>query len=197
MSQVPITMIRKLMRIASVFFMSPVVVLSALVSMFIIAPHFAIAQYVPVKDTQLNSAFSTFSSNFSKYSGNFDTFSKNFDTYAKDFNNIMKNNTDSIRDIITAGDPGGAAKQECATKNTPNKAFAYTSSPDQPWKIAAATSAALSANAIPTTIDDIKINSSGSLRCILQDLVGWQKLSIFIQINTSTLIRFHLCHSKS
>jgi len=140
-----------------------------LLSGFLALPSLASAQsYVPVEDIKLNPAFSTYSTNFDKYATNFD---KSINT-----------NTDSLRELISGGDPGGIAKTDCAKADNALKAFAYTS-PDQAWATAASSSSGALPYKIPSGGGYVKINSSGSLRCLLQEIVEWQKLGLSLQIH--------------
>lgn len=136
--------------------------------------------FVPVNDAALNSAFSSYTSSFS-------TYSSNFDRYASEVNSALTGSTDSLRDIIAGKDPGGVAKEECKAGNAVNQAFAYT---DGSWAAAIASTTELGLPPVPRTVPAegepgypyVQVNTSGSLRCILQDLVGYQKISLFVQI---------------
>ena len=119
--------------------------------------------FVPVKDIELNPAFST---------------------YAADTKAALTGASDSLRDIIAGSDPGGVAKEICKKDDAEDKAFAYT---EGPWADAiAATSTAPGLQPLPSTVPAeggfVQVNKSGSLRCILQDLIGYQKISLFVQI---------------
>lgn len=137
----------------------------------LISPSLVNAQaYVPVKDIDLNPAFNTYSNNF--------------DNYATLFDESVNTNTDSLRNIIASGDPQGVSKEECAQADNRWEAFAYT---DGPWAKAAAASASTSSTlptAIPSSGSYVKINSSASVRCLLQEIVEWQKLQLSLQIHT-------------
>ncbi len=153
--------------------------------------------YVPVQDIKLNPAFAN-------YATAFDNFVKD---YFKRFDNAFGNKkpdgtTDSLRDLIAGKEPGGIAKDQCkADDNLPPgidsqaiqkyPAFAYS---DGPWHNAVAS--ATPPGALPSTIPPggsvasgtysgkyVKVNYSASLRCLLQEVVEWQKLGISVQIH--------------
>lgn len=139
-----------------------------------IAPTTAAAQaFVPVKDIELNPAFAQYSSNFSQY--------------ASDMNIALTTAPDSLRDIIAGPNPLGVATQECekGTYEGPYRLEPYTD-PDGPWQraiIYAQTNTAVGLDPLPSLIDT-QTNHSGSIRCILQDLIGYQKISLFVQIQS-------------
>lgn len=133
----------------------------------ILAPFFAHAQsYVPVEDIKLNPAFETFSSNF--------------DTFANDMNQALTDAPDSLRDIIAGGDPSGVAKDDCAQRDAEDKAFAYT---DGPWEAAVASSSGALPNEVPAGGGYVQVNGSKSLRCLLEELNGYQKTSLYVQFH--------------
>lgn len=155
------------MLLSSGFGISVMVVLGALM-----LPQLASAQaFVPVRDVDLNPAFSTFSSNFN--------------TYANDMKQALTSAPDSLRDIIAGPNPGGVARQACQTRDAVDFAFAYN---DGPWKTAAASSSEAGGAAIPDAIPGagvkIQVNDSGSIRCLLQELNGYQKTSLYVQFQS-------------
>ncbi len=126
--------------------------------------------FVPVKDFELIAKFTTYS--------------KNFDTYAKQVNLALTGAPDSIRATIAGGNPGGVAKTKCATKPNPYPATAYSNGS---W----ADASSISGSTIPLSITSaslkagqVAINDSASLRCLLQELVEWEKLGLSIQIHS-------------
>lgn len=152
--------------------------------------------YVPVYDKTTNSNFVDYISNFNKYVGVFED----------QFGSSKPNGTtDSLRDIISGYNPDlaplGATRDPvtnewtCSkTGKTTGRAFAWND-PTAPWYMAW-NAASTSATPIPAQIPDmsappssnslagntsVAVNDSGSLRCILQDMVGWQKLQLFVQ----------------
>lgn len=135
-----------------------------------IFPSTSFAQYVPVRDDQLITDFGTFSTNFSDFASN--------------FTRSINTDPDSLRNIIAGGNPQGRAIEECRTilVSDPTQANevaeAYTQGA---WASSSEATASLS-NPIPTTIDPL-VNSSASLRCLLQEIVEWQKLGLSIQIH--------------
>ncbi len=142
-----------------------------------------IGLYVPVHDAGLTSKFKAYAKEFTKYH-------KEFTTYASDMKKALTGAPDSLRDIIAGGSPGGVAAARCATGPAVNNpAFAYQDPPG-PWANAIASSTEAQ-DQLGITIDpqipdsiDVQVNTSGSLRCILQDLVGYQKISLFVQIQS-------------
>ncbi len=125
-------------------------------------PSIASAQaYVPVFDVELNPAFSQFSANF--------------DTFAEDMNQALTDAPDSLRDIISGPNPQGVAIELCAV-GTKGDVQIYD---DGPW----ATAVASSSNALPSAPTNPEVNTSGSLRCLLQEMVEWQKLGLSLQIH--------------
>ena len=134
--------------------------------------------FVPVNDIQLNSAFATYAAAFNTHAANMKT--------------SLTDAPDSLRNIIASGNPGGVALDVCKTRDAANPAYAWAVGP---WADAyAASTGEPPYGTIPTTIPIssaaigsdggtfVQINDSASLRCILQDLVGYQKMSLFVQI---------------
>ena len=133
-------------------------------------PSLASAQaYVPVIDIELNPAFSQFSANF--------------DTFASDMNQALTLSPDSLRDIITGDNPQGVAALRCAV-GTKGEVQIYATGP---WASAVASSteaATASGNTpLPALPVNPEVNTSGSLRCLLQEMVEWQKLGLSLQIH--------------
>ncbi len=148
--------------------------------------------YVPVEDIKLNPAFANFATAFD-----------NFVTdYFKRFDNTFgaanpNGTTDSLRDLISGKDPGGLAKENCVVGDTEYAAYAYgtpAATPQAdwgPWMYAFASSTALGgdlpnevpAGARPPTGKTVQINTSNSLRCLLKEVVGWQKLGMSLQLH--------------
>ncbi len=125
-------------------------------------PGVTYAQYVPVRDEDLITDFGTFSSNF--------------DTFADNFTESVSSDTDSLRNIIAGGDPGGRAREDCRQSDPYSpEAVPY---PEGAWTDARAGTE----NTIPATIS-VQANESASLRCLLQEVVEWQKLGLSIQIH--------------
>lgn len=123
--------------------------------------------YVPVYDETTNT--------------NFDEYITKFDDYVTLFDESINTNPDSLRDIIASGDPQGVAIQDCKQRDNAWAALAYTNGP---W---ASASASTTAGVLPTAIPSsgkVKINASGSTRCLLQEIVEWQKLGLSIQIHS-------------
>lgn len=136
---------------------------------FLAFPSLASAQaFVPVNDIKLNPAFATYSTNFDKY--------------AKNFDQSLNTNTDSLRNIIAGGDPQGVDNENCAQIDNTRFADNYTYGP---W---ASSTKALGVLNLPDQIPvgggKVQINGSGSVRCLLQEIVEWQKLGLSIQIHS-------------
>jgi hypothetical protein len=130
--------------------------------------------YVPVIDIQLNPAFTDFLNRFNNQFGAA----------------VPNGTTDSLRDLISGSDPGGLAKAVCMRGNNALPAFAYAQGP---WQLAVASSTAAGHN-LPATVPEggtpgnppgtfVQINTSGSLRCLLEEVVEWQKLGLSVQIH--------------
>lgn len=142
-------------------------------SMLLLVPQNASAQYVPVNDATLISDFGT-------YAGK-------FDTYAQDMNKILKSDPDSLRNIITGDNLTIAQVGWCQKgdnmEGDPYPAFAYNVGP---WASSSAETG------IPTAIPAgagaghgpyVQVNYSHSLRCLLEEMVEWQKLGLSVQIH--------------
>ncbi len=137
-------------------------------AMLSLSPSVSYAQYVPVQDEDLISDFGTFSDNF-------DDYSDNFDDYAEQMNDALTEADDSLRNIIAGGDPSGVAKDDCLREDTTREPEPYDPGA---WRDASA----IENSTIPTT-KTVQINKSASLRCLLQELVEWQKLELSLQIH--------------
>ena len=139
--------------------------------------------YVPVYDETTNS--------------NFETYIDNFNSYAEMFEDQIgstppNGTTDSLRDLLSGSNPGGLAATPCVKGNNVQpgenyEAFAYTYGP---W--ASARQASIDEGDSPSLPDHIpdggnqyvQVNYSHSLRCLLEDVVNWQKLGVSIQIHS-------------
>lgn len=138
--------------------------------------------FVPVNDIQLNSAFAAYSARFSQH--------------AADMKSALTGAPDSIRDIIAGNDPGGVADPaggdngNCAVDTYAGSTqLVPWQNPNGPWADAIASSTDENGvqlfPPLPNDLtNDVHVNASGSLRCILQDLVGYQKISLFVQIQS-------------
>lgn len=143
--------------------------------------------FVPVFDVALVPAFSAYSSAFNAYAAN--------------MNGIIAANPDSLRNIIAGGNPQG---EQCHERDANDKVWAYR---DGPWAWAYAS--ATPVGELPATIpkesglvpgnqpsEYVQIigqgqggsagvgNDSGSIRCILTALVGYQKIALYVQIQS-------------
>jgi len=156
-----------------------------LVSFFLFgAAHTAFAQaYVPVRDDKLNTAFSQYVTDlFKRWDATFGAATPN-------------GTTDSLRDLISGSDPGGIAKADCKVGDTEYLAYADGTvnaqpQPDWgPWMYAYASSSALGGdlvNEVPAGARGgtaVQVNTSNSLRCLLKEVVSWQKLGMSIQLH--------------
>ena len=119
-----------------------------------------------------------------------------FDAYVRRFNEtfglrVPNGTTDSLRDLIAGSDPDGLAKGICKAGDNLYDAFAYENGN---WAAASASSSENGNEGIPLTIPaggsagspgptKVQINYSASLRCLLQEIVEWQKLGLSIQIH--------------
>ncbi|OGZ11539.1 MAG: hypothetical protein A2942_00790 [Candidatus Lloydbacteria bacterium RIFCSPLOWO2_01_FULL_50_20] len=103
-------------------------------------------------------------------------------------NNILVANPDSLRDIIAGGDPQGVARTECKKDNAKYLAGAWN---DMMWQDAitwAQNTPEAGQTPLPDTIPPdggaVQVNDSASLRCLLQEIVGFQKMAMFVQIQS-------------
>ncbi len=146
--------------------------------------------YVPVEDIKLNPAFANYATAFDNYVT--DLFKRWDDTFgaAK-----PDGTTDSLRDLISGKDPGGIAKAPCVVGDSEYAAYAYgtvAATPQAdwgPWMYAYASSTPIGSlpNEVPAGAraagKTVQINNSNSLRCLLKEVVGWQKLGMSIQLH--------------
>ena len=180
---------------------SGLAILALIFSLFAI-PSVAYAQYVPVYDEQVQNSVDQLDSDFNQYVT--DLFKRWDDTYGK---NPPDGTTDSLRDLISGSDPkmpGG--KTECKdgdnipgflspAQQIPAYAYGYQNTDPKtwgPWKYAFETSSrsggdlpeSVPPNQGPSGTDFVQVNYSKSLRCLLQEVVEWQKLGLSLQINS-------------
>jgi len=149
--------------------------------------HVAFAQaYVPVFDNQVDTDLNNFHTDFNQYVTDL------FKRWDYTFGPAPTGKTDALRDLISGSDPNVVPLGGNCAKEDGFGAFAYT---DGPWKAAYASSTAStppgdlpitvpaggSAGSPPPT--SVQVNKSQSLRCILDDLVEFQKLSVSVQIH--------------
>jgi hypothetical protein len=189
----------------------------------ILLPSIAFAQFVPVRDETLITAFQAFSNSFNEFRTNdFANFQSTFnDTFHTTggrgtTNSITTGTSDSIRDLIAGSNPGGIAAEPCVVgyasddifrpsrlNDTTQPAVKYwhsvSANPNpkiSPWRKAVEASMR-QGDILPDTIpspdspsrtewgatDGPVVNTSRSLRCLLQELVEWKKLDLSIQIH--------------
>lgn len=168
----------------------------------------AFAQFVPVRDVDLNPAFTNYATAFDNYVTDY------FLKFDNAFGNATPDGTtESLRDLISGKDPGGIAKADCVTGPDPEAmpAFAYqdwNNKSDQtqwgPWRFANASSTVIPGNPNPIpqeipfgahTGTRVEGNISHSLRCLLEDQIRWGKLSISIQIHS--LLKQYISDAQS
>src|SRR3989338_8259095 len=146
-----------------------------------------IGLFVPVFDVALVPAFKSYSNAFNKYASNMDK--------------IIATGPDSLRNIIAGGNPKGVAKEYCNLRDANDSAWAWAK--DSSWGLAVASSS----GKLPATIPEggtigapwteyVRIigqgeggaagtgNDSGSIRCILTALVGYQKTALYVQFHS-------------
>lgn len=167
------------------------IILLVTVGLFVQA-RVALAQaYVPVNDADLISETKDFHSDFNQYVTDF--FKRWDNTFGA---NKPDGTTDSLRDLIAGKNPGGLAKEQCKNGNNigmtlenedhvDNPAFAYK---DGPWRNAVASSSSGLPDAVPAGAGEghgpyVQVNYSASLRCLMQEVVEWQKLGLSVQIH--------------
>lgn len=179
----------------------------ACLAVFLFFPSVASAQFVPVRDIQLNASFTNFLNQFIAYRANFTTFSNNFTAYSNMWRQVMVTNTDSVRQML-AGNPdterlympdknwapeNGSLTlpaKRCTPRPTVDRAYAWPAvAPpgiNSPWRRAfdGGYVPRLDETAAPGVIE---VNSSVSLSCLLQEVVEWQKLSLFLNIHSLLL----------
>lgn len=130
--------------------------------------------FVPVVDIRLNPKFD-------RYLRMFDTFMQDFDDTFGD--RLPNGTTDSLRDLISGSDPQGLAAEPCATRDTIEPVMKYN---DGPWAWALASTSASGGTGDIYDVDELdglQVNKSASLRCLLQELVEWEKLGLNLQIH--------------
>lgn len=146
-------------------------ILLVVFTLFFAQSELAFAQaYVPVRDQKL-----------------IDDFNEAFGASAPD------GTTDSIRDLISGANPGGLAVEVCQQRDNRYRAFDYY---DGNWARAVASSTNSDGEeGLPHTIpvggprggegweEYVKINASASQRCLLQEIIEWQKLGLSVQIH--------------
>ncbi len=184
------------------FSVSGVLALVTLIFSSFAIPTVAYAQYVPVFDKDVQKSVDKVDSDFNKYVT--DLFQRWDDTFGK---NPPDGTTDTLRDLISGSDPKmPGKKKECQdgdnipgflspAQQIPAYAYGYDD-PDPktwgPWKYAFESSSK-SGGDLPESVppkqgpsgkEFVKVNYSKSLRCLLQEVVEWQKLGLSLQINT-------------
>lgn len=138
------------------------------------APSAVFAQggpFVPVVDIRLNPKFD-------RYLRMFDTFMQDFDDTFGDA--LPNGRTDSLRDLISGSDPQGLAATPCATRDPIDEVYMLS---DGPWNWAYETSTETGGFIYLDSEIDVRVNKSASLRCLLQELVEWEKLGLNLQIH--------------
>ncbi len=125
------------------------------------------------------------------------TTNTNFKEYIDLFNSQMgasapNGSTDSLRDIIAGADPQGIAAAECAREDNALPAVALSDT--SPWGKSVASTSEDGTNlpiSVPPGGDPsnpmagpfIQVNASHSLRCLLEDILEFQKLGVSIQLH--------------
>lgn len=126
-----------------------------------------------------------------------ETTNTNFKEYIDLFNTQMgasapNGSTDSLRDLIAGADPQGIAAAKCAREDNELVAMAYSET--SPWGVASASTTENSGQ-LPTSVPMgvnptnpgagpyIQVNASHSLRCLLEDILEFEKLGVSIQLH--------------
>ena len=158
------------------------------------APNVFAQAYVPVRDIQLNQAFSNYVTSLFQHWDN--TFGAGAPT----------GTSDNLRDLIAGRNPtipggdtcqGGDNLPAFISAANPNPAFAYgqtSNNPNDwgPWMFAVASSSGAIPNAVPAGANAnsgpyVQVNYSHSLRCLLEEVVENQKLQSSVQIHQMLL----------
>jgi hypothetical protein len=121
--------------------------------------------YVPVRDQDLITAFNGYVTTFTNTIGG-----------------TPNGTTDSLRDLISGSDPGGLAKEDCVQGDAQLLAKAYQD-PNGPWARASASTSEDIPYEYPAADTYVQVNKSASLRCLLQEIVEFQKLSASTEIH--------------
>ncbi len=115
-----------------------------LLTLFLTIPSLASSQFVPVYDatngqiqtkiltdtTSIASSFTQYLQRFQQFSSAFNSFRTDFNDYRGEFRKAISDDTDSVRNLLSAGNPAGRAVQQCAARpggrpaRSPNGAFA-------------------------------------------------------------------------
>lgn len=146
--------------------------------------------YVPVYDQTTNE-------NLVDYMDNFNDYGEMFESYYEEFRDQIgekspDGTTDVLRDLISGSNPGGIAQEACERGDNKLAAYAYQN-PSGPWRKAVGSTTASNAlpDSVPAGVDPnspssgpfVQINYSNSLRCLLKEVVEWQKLGLSVQIH--------------
>lgn len=145
-------------------------------------PQMSFAQMVPVIDRTLITAFNLYVKQFTSHASSVDS------------------HFTATRDIITGADPQGASKAVCHQGKTPQPARAYPPKAPGDNQVAwyNASEKVITTSNIPIEITTpsnaasgyvaqsgfVAVNDSASLRCLLQELVEWEKLGLSVQIHS-------------
>lgn len=145
----------------------------------LLAPSIASAQFVPVIDINMRTLFPQ---------------------YMSDFRNIMRDNPDSLRNVISGSNPpgakyypdsakyGGGPPDECELRDVYDMPQSYyqidSNATNTPWyRATQATDGKAIAIIDVLEFPEIQVNDSVSLSCLLQELVEWKKLDLFLTIH--------------
>ena len=159
--------------------------------------------YVPVNDLELNLQLYQYHTDFYAFTVNFENYRINFYNYWADMLDWIETDTDSLKNLLASGDPGGIADEACITRlinpndptdpdatasynvtlafNLDNVMFGPMLDPEDFDNKTVAENPQDFVRVfplVPTTVND-----GVSLRCLLQELVEWRKLDLNLSIH--------------
>ena len=154
--------------------------------------------YLPVNDEELNAQFFEYHVDFNAFTVVFNDYREDFYNYWWDMLDMIEQDTDSLKNLLGGVNPGGVASVECAEElvdayelpYNPGLHFMYNHpfspvgpllNPDDYDNKFVAENPGRFVRV--HELVDINVNSSGSLRCLLQELVEWQKLDLNLTVH--------------
>ena len=159
--------------------------------------------FLPVNDEELNAQFFEYHVDFNNFAIVFNDYRNDFYDYWGDMLDWIEQDTDSLKNLLGGAEPGGVADEVCITRlidpndptdpdanasynmtlafNIENLMFGPMLDPDDFDNKTVAENPGDFVRVQPLV--STSVNDSGSLRCLLQELVEWQKLDLNLTIH--------------
>lgn len=125
--------------------------------------------FVPVDDRQLNQQFYLYH--------------KEFDTYANLMHDWIEQDTDSLKRILAGNPSAGVLTEGCDTRDAPYYEVTYSPEDPNDYTNDYVAEHPVEFVDLPELRENVQVNDSKSISCLLQELVEWRKLDLNLTVH--------------